>query len=75
MGGFPYCLIGHDPTAEPGIAFRHWVHFQGVHNLLHLLSRDQEELKTTPVQQGYSLDDHGQGLYLWTNQIKQICGS
>ena len=22
----------------------------------------------------YSLDDHGQGLYLMTNQIKQMCG-
>ena len=39
-----------------------------------LLSWDQEELKTIPVQQVYSLDDHGQGLYLRTNQIKQMCG-
>ena len=39
-----------------------------------LLSWDQEEIKTTPTQQVYSLDDHGQGLYLRTNQIKQICG-
>ena len=30
--------------------------------------------ETAPVQQVYSLDDHGQGLYLRTNQIKQICG-
>ena len=35
---------------------------------------DQEELKAAPAQQIYSLDDHGQGLYLRTNQIKQICG-
>ena len=35
---------------------------------------DQEELKAVPAQQVYSLDDHGQGLYLRTNQIKQICG-
>ena len=67
-------LWGHDPTSEPGIAHRHWVHFQGVHNILDLLNWDQEELKTTPDQQVYSLDDHGQGLYLKTNQVKQICG-
>ena len=39
-----------------------------------LLSWDQEELKAVPAQQVYSLDDHGQGLYLRTNQIKQMCG-
>ena len=66
-------LLGHDPTSDPGIALRQWVHFQGVHNILDLLSWDQEELKTIPAQQVYSLDDHGQGLYLRTNQIKQIC--
>ena len=58
-------LLGNDPTSEPGI--RHWVHFQGVHNILDLLSWDQEELKTTPAQQVDSVDDHGQGLYLRTN--------
>ena len=67
-------LLGHDPTSDPGIALRLWVHFQGVHNILDLLSSDQEELKAVPAQQVYSLDDHGQGLYLRTNQIKQICG-
>ena len=67
-------LLGHDPTSEPGMAFRHWVHFQGVHNLLDLLSQDQEELKSTSAQCIYSLDDHGQGLYLRTNQTKQQCG-
>ena len=67
-------LLGHDPTSDPGIALRQWVHFQGVHNILDLLSWDQEELKAVPAQQVYSLDDHGQGLYLRTNQIKQICG-
>ena len=67
-------LLGHDTTSEPGIALRHLVHFQGVHNILDLLSWDQEELKTIPAQQEYSLDDHGQGLYLRTNQIKQIHG-
>ena len=66
--------MGHDPTSDPGIAVRQWVHFQGVHNILDLLSWDQEELKTIPAQQVYSLDDHGQGLYLRTNQIKQMCG-
>ena len=34
-----------------------------VHNILDLLSWDQEELKAVPAQQVYSLDDHGQGLY------------
>ena len=34
-------LLGHDPTTEPGIALRHWVHFQGVHNLLDLLRGTQ----------------------------------
>ena len=67
-------LLGHDPTSDPGIALRQWVHFQGVHNTLDLLSWDQEELKAVPTQQVYSLDDHGQGLYLRTNQIKQMCG-
>ena len=27
-------LLGHDPTSEPGIALRQWVHFQGVENIL-----------------------------------------
>ena len=39
-----------------------------------LLSWDQEELKAVPAQKAYSLDDHGLGLYLRTNQIKQMCG-
>ena len=67
-------LLGHDSTCNPGIALRQWVHFQGVHNILDLLSWDQEELKAVPAQQIYSLDDHDQGLYLRTNQIKQMCG-
>ena len=67
-------LLGHDPTSDLGIALRQWVHFQGVHNILDLLSWDEEELKAVPAQQVYSLDDHGQGLYLRTNQIKQMGG-
>ena len=67
-------LLGHDSTSDHGIALRQWVHFQGVHNISDLLSWDQEELKAVPAQQIYSLDDHGQGLYLRTNQIKQMCG-
>ena len=66
--------MGHDPTSDPGIALRQWIHFQGVHNILDLLSWDQEELKAVPAQQVYSLDYHGQGLYLRTNQIKQMYG-
>ena len=61
-------LLGHHPTSDPGIALKQWVH-----NILDLLSWDQEELKAFPAQQVYSLDDHGQGLYLRTNQIKQMC--
>ena len=49
-------------------------YFQGVHNILDLLSWDQEELNAVPAQQVSSLDDHGQGLYLRTNQVKQMCG-
>ena len=60
-------LLGHKPTSDPGIALRQWVHFQGVHNILNLLSWDQEEFKVTPAQQVYSLDDCTQGLYLRTN--------
>ena len=48
-------LLGHDPTSDPGIALRQWVHFQGVHNILDLLSWDQEELKPVPAQQVYSM--------------------
>ena len=52
-----HSLLGHVPTSDPGIALRQWVHFQGVHNILDLLSWDQEELKAVLVQQIYSLDD------------------
>ena len=51
MGAFPNNLLGHDSTSDPGIALRQWVHFQGVHNVLDLLSWDQEELKAVPAQQ------------------------
>ena len=45
-------LLGHDPTIDPDIALRQWKHFKGVHNILDLLSWDQEELKTTPAKTG-----------------------
>ena len=67
-------LLVHDSTSAPGIPLRQWVHFQGVHNILDLLSWDQEELKAVHAQQEYSLDNHGQGLYLRANQIKHMCG-
>ena len=67
-------LLGHDSTSDPGIALRQWVHFQGVHTILDLLSWEKEELKAVPAQQVFTLDDHGQGSYLRTNQVKQICG-
>ena len=66
--------MGHDSTSDPGIALRQWVHFQGVHNILDLLSWEEEELKAIPAQQVFTIDDHGQGSYLRTNQVKQICG-
>ena len=50
MGAFPYYLLGHDSTSDPGIVLRQWVHFQAVHNILDQLSWDQEELKATPAQ-------------------------
>ena len=67
-------LLGHDSTTEPGIALRQWVHHQGVENHLDLLSWEEEEVKANPTQQVFSLDEHGQGSYLRTNQTKQICG-
>ena len=54
-------LLGHDPTNEPGIALRQWVLFQGVENILDLLSWEEDELKAMPAHQVFSLDDHGQG--------------
>ena len=67
-------LLGHDPTSDPGIALRQWVQFQGVENILDLLSWEEDELKAIPAEQVFTLDDHGQGSYLRTNQTKQICG-
>ena len=67
-------LLGHDSTSDPGIALRQWVHFQGVENILDLLSWEEDELKAIPAQQVFTLDDRGQGSYLRTNQNKQICG-
>ena len=67
-------LLGHDPASDPGTTLRQWVHFQGVENILDLLSWEEDELKAIPAQQVFTLDDHGQGSYLRTNQTKQICG-
>ena len=68
-------LLGHDSTSDPGISLRQWVHFQGVHNILDQLSWEEEELKTVPAQQIFSLDDHGQGSYLRTNKLNKCVGS
>ena len=43
-------LLGHDPTSDPGTALRQWVHFQGVENILDLLSWEEDELKAIPAQ-------------------------
>ena len=66
--------LGHDSTSDPGIALRQWVHFQGVENISDLLSWEEDELKAILAQQVFTLDDHGHGSYLRTNQTKQICG-
>ena len=60
---------GHDHTTEPGLSLRHWVHFQGVHFLLDLLSWYPEELKTVPTQQAFSMDDQGQYLDVWAHNL------
>ena len=67
-------LLGHAPTTEAGIALRQWVNHQGIEDFLDLLSWDEDEVKTNPVQQIFFLDDKGQGSYLRTNQVKQMCG-
>ena len=66
--------MGHDFTSDPGIVLRQWVPFQGVQTLLDLLSWEEDELKAIPAQQVFTLDDHVQGSYLRTNQVKQIWG-
>ena len=40
-------LLGHDSTSDPGITLRQWVHFQGVENILDLLSWEEDELKAS----------------------------
>ena len=67
-------LLGHPPTTEAGIALRQWVNHQGIDDFLDLLRWDEDEIKTHPVQQIFSLDDNGQGSHLKTNHVKQICG-
>ena len=67
-------LLGHDSTSDPGIALRQWGHFQGVENILDLLSWEEDEIKAIPAEQVFTIDDQGQGSYLRTNQTKQICG-
>ena len=62
-------LLGYAHATEPGMTLIHWVHFQGVHNLLDLLSYDPEELRTVPTQQVYSQDDQGQYIRLRTNHV------
>ena len=48
-------LLGHNSTSDPGIALRQWVHFQGVENILDLLSWEEDELITIPAQQVFTL--------------------
>ena len=44
-------LLGHDSTSDPGNALRQRVHFQGVENILDLLSWEEDELEAIPAQQ------------------------
>ena len=74
MGDSITNLLGHDTTSDLGTALRQWIHDQVVENILDLLSWVEDELKTIPAHQVFTLDDHGQGSYLRTNQTKQICG-
>ena len=67
-------LLDYAPTTEPGIALRQWVNYQGIDNHVDLLSWEEDEVKANPTQQIFCLDDKGQGSYLRTNQVKQICG-
>ena len=67
-------LQGLDVVQCAALVCRQWLLFQGVENILDLLSWEEDELKAMPAQQVFSLDDHGQGSYLRTNQPKQICG-
>ena len=60
-------LLGYDPSTEAGKTLRQWVHFQGVHSLLDLLSWDPREIKADPSQTASLQDDHGQVLNLGTN--------
>ena len=68
-------LLGHDPTSDPGIALRQWVIFQGVHNILDLLSWDQEELKPTPAQLVYSLMTMVSAFSLGPTKLNKCMGS
>ena len=54
-------LLGHDHTTGAGRTLRQWVHFQGVHSLLDLISWDLEEMKADPTQTAYHQDDCLQG--------------
>ena len=65
-------LLGHEPTNEPGIALRQWVHHQGIENHVDLLCWEEDELKTIPAHQVFTLDDHGQGSYLRTRLNKYV---
>ena len=68
-------LLGHDPTSDPCIVLRQWVHFQGVHNVLDLLSCYQEELKAVPAQQVYSLMTRVRVYTLGPTKLNKCVGS
>ena len=74
-GSIPFLdLLGYGHGTEPGMALRHWIHFQGVHSILDLLSWDPKELEAVPTQQVYHQDDQGQYIHLRINQVKQMLG-
>ena len=69
-----FLVILVDPSTEAGRTLRKWVHFQGVHSLVDLVSWDPEETKADPSLTAYHQDEHGQIFHLRTNQTKQLSG-
>ena len=68
-------LLGHDPTTEPGIALRQWVHHQGVENHLDLLSWEEDEVKANPTQQVFSLMSMDRVHTLGPTRLNKYVGS
>ena len=68
-------LLGHDPTSEPDIALRQWVHHQGVENILDLLSWEEDELKLSLPNRYSSLMTMDRVLTLGPTRLNKYVGS